>query len=263
MDCEIVIAPRTALRGEKMLRAMVEAAEGAGVAVTVSNRWRRHARWLMTYGLGHPERRAHNLQHIREGGRLIGWDLGYWNRDTPLTFSMRLTIDADHPNRMLTPMPADRWDAAGIALREDFDPKGPILLCGLGPKQRHMLGFRGQEWERRTLQRLRREFPTTPIVYRPKRLEAPLERCSTSTGPIEEALRGASLLVCLHSNTAVDACIAGVPVQCEDGAAFTLYRNNPKPTRARRLDFLHRLAYWQWSVPEAPQAWQFIKERIA
>lgn len=245
-----------------MLRAMVDAAGDAGVRVTVTDRWRRQAPWLMTYGLGHPERRTQNLQHVAEGGRLIGWDLGYWHRDVPLTFGMRLTIDADHPHRMLVPMPGDRFDAAGITLREDCDPNGPILLCGLGRKQRRMLGLRNHEWELKALQRLRARFPGRRIVYRPKRLEAPLERLPTSTGPIEDALRGASLLVCLHSNTAVDACIAGVPVLCEDGAALALYRNNPMPSRAERLDFLRRLAWWQWSVPEAAQAWAFIKERL-
>lgn len=262
MDCEVVLAPRTAVRGEKMLRAMVEAAAGAGVRVAFTDRWRAKAPWLMTYGLGHPERRAHNLEHIRRGGRLIGWDLGYWHRDVPVSFSMRLTIDADHPHRMLVPMPARRFDAAGITLREDFDPTGPIILCGLGPKQRRMLGLGVQQWERRTLARLHREMPGRRVLYRPKYAEHPLERCPTSHGPIEDALRGASLLVCAHSNTAVDACIAGVPVECEDGAAFALYENNPMPTRAQRLSFLRRLAWWQWTVPEAAQAWAFIKDRL-
>ena len=262
MDCEIVVAPNTARRGEKMLRAMAGAAKDAGLSVVVTQSWRGMAPWLMTYGLGHPERRVHNLEHMRRGGRLIGWDLGYWNRDTKGSFSMRLTIDADHPHRMMTPMPGDRFAASGIELREDFDPTGPIILCGLGRKQRRMLRLDGQTWEMDKLRRIKKFMPGRPVLYRPKTPEPPIGRCGTSTGPIEDALRGASLLVCAHSNTAVDACIAGVPVECEDGAAFALYGSNPTPNRDERLAFLQSLAYWQWSIPEAVDAWNFIRSRL-
>jgi hypothetical protein len=67
---------------------------------------------------------------------------------------------------------------------------------------------------------------------------------------------GASMLVCRHSNCAVDAVVAGVPIECEDGAAKWL---DGKPYKRRtRKDFLNRLAYWQWKASEAAQAWQFI-----
>ncbi|WP_440221838.1 hypothetical protein ACQQ2N_12140 [Dokdonella sp. MW10] len=259
MDCEVVIAPRTALRGEKMLRAMVAAADEAGVRVTVTDRRRQQAPWLMTYGLGHPERRAANVAHVRAGGRLIGWDLGYWNREVPDAFGMRLTIDADHPHGWITPAPGWRFDREGIELREDFDPTGPIVLVGMGKKQRRMLGISARAWELGAIRKLRREFPNRRIVYRPKREESPLDGCPTARGPIEHVLHGASLVVCAHSNVAVDACIAGVPVRCSDGAALTLYRDNPQPSREQRLEFLRSLAWWQWSPPEAAEAWAFIK----
>ena len=38
------------------------------------------------------------------------------------------------------------------------------------------------------------------------------------TGTIADVLNGCSVVVCRHSNVAVDACIAGVPVECEGGA---------------------------------------------
>ena len=72
-------------------------------------------------------------------------------------------------------------------------------------------------------------------------------------------MKGASLVVCSHSNVAVDACIAGIPVDCTDGAALALYKDNQNPTVERRLEFLRSLAWWQWSTREAPQAWEFIK----
>lgn len=76
--------------------------------------------------------------------------------------------------------------------------------------------------------------------------------------PIDEALRGASLVVCRHSNVAVDACVAGIPVECDDGAAAALYRGNPNPTREQRAEFLRRLTFWEWRPDEAAQAWDWI-----
>lgn len=263
MDCELLLLPQTALRGEKMLKAMIEAAPEAGVNCIVTNRPLGSANVLMTYGLGHPVRRMWTDVHLRRGGRLIGWDLGYWDRDVSGRANMRLTIDDDHPHRWIEPMPSDRFDSAAIELREDANPRGPILLCGMGRKQRDLRGFRGQKWELQALHRIRKAHPKTEVLYRPKRPEMALPGCRTSKGTIQEALRGASLVVCSHSNVAVDACIAGVPVQCEDGAAFALYRDNPTPTREQRLEFLRSLAYWQWAPPEALEAWKFIRTRLS
>lgn len=264
MRCEVLVDPAgMGSRGRKMLDAMIEAAPAASVEVIVSTAWRNAAPVLMSYGLGHPTRRQSTDQHLSRGGRLIGWDLGYWNRDEPLLFNMRLTIDADHPHRLIGSEPADRFDAAGITLREDADPDGPIVLCGLGSKQRRYKGMRGQSWELETYRRLKQRFPGRRIVYRPKRSEQTIKNCEVVSGPIEEALRGASLVVCAHSNVAVDACIAGVPVLCEDGAAYALYRDNPVPSREQRIEFLRSLAWWQWNPTEATEAWRFIRQKLS
>lgn len=263
MDCEVLVQPATALRGEKMLNALIEAAPEAGVRCNVVKMPTGKAQFLMSYGLGHPVRRPWTLQHVKRGGRLIGWDLGYWDRDVSGRAHMRLTIDDDHPHRWIEPMPPERWDAAGIALREDANPDGPILLCGMGKKQRDLRGFRTHGWELAALQRIHKAHPGREVIYRPKRPEMGLPGCRTSKGPIEEALRGASLVVCSHSNVAVDACIGGVPVNCEDGAAYALYRDNPAPTPAQRLEFLRSLAWWQWHPAEAMEAWKFIRQRLS
>jgi hypothetical protein len=66
-------------------------------------------------------------------------------------------------------------------------------------------------------------------------------------------MRGCSLVVCRHSNVAIDACIAGVPVECDDGAAFALYRNGPQPDENARREFLGRLAWWNWGGTRPPR----------
>lgn len=239
--------------------AMLRAAPAAGVECALAYRKPAgRAMVWMAYGLGHPVRRPWTQAHVRAGGRLIGWDLGYWNRGE----AMRLTLDDDHPHRWIKPEPPARFDAEGIELREDADPAGPIVLVGLGIKQRRMKGLPGRFWEEAALARLRDEFPGRRVLYRPKRPESPLAGCRTADGEIDDVLRGASLVVTAHSNVSVDACIAGVPVRCEDGAALALYRDNPAPSRAARLDFLRSLAWWQWKPSEAAQAWAFIRAKL-
>ena len=53
---------------------------------------------------------------------------------------MRLTIDDDHPHRFVRDEAPERWEAAGIALRENYNPDGPVVLVGLGKKQRALMG---------------------------------------------------------------------------------------------------------------------------
>lgn len=239
-----------------MLQAMIDAAPKVGVRCIVTEAHKNAAPLLMSYGLGHPERRIQTEAHVAGGGRLIGWDMGYWNRDV----AMRVTVDSGHP-RGIPDMPAYRWDAARIGLRNDFDPAGPIVLVGIGRKSRTQFGLVGQEWEARTLMAIRSAHPGREVIYRPKQPEV-LVGCMSAEGEIADVLRGASLVVCRHSNVAVDACIAGVPVVCEDGAAVALYGSDlsapVNPDREQRRRFLQNLAWWQWQPSEAVQAWRFL-----
>lgn len=256
MECEVLL-PKIAARGTRILQAMVEASEAAGITCHVTERYAGNSPWLMSYGLGHVGRRQWTEAHLRKGGRLIGWDMGYWNRGE----SMRLTVDADHPKR-LPVVAADRWEATGIQLRQDHDPAGPVVLVGMGRKSRAQFGFVGLAWEVRRLAAIRAAYPGRKVLYRPKKLEH-LAGVKSLAGPIEDAIKGASLVVCRHSNVAIDACIAGIPVVCEDGAAATIYGNDlaapVAPDEATRREFLTRLAYWNWKPSEAASAWRFIK----
>jgi hypothetical protein len=80
---------------------------------------------------------------------------------------------------------------------------------------------------------------------------------------MNKALAGASLVICRHSNAAIEACIAGVPVECSGGAAHWLYSRTPRPTTEERLDFLYRLAWWQWRFIEMKSAWLFLMKKAA
>lgn len=258
MDCEVLFDPKMSKRGRAIIHAMFNAARFAGIRAIQSHQRTGIAPWLMTYGMGHSHRKLMTQAHTRAGGRVIGWDLGYWNRD----HNMRLTIDQDHPQHLIEDRDPSRFDSYGIQLRDDYKANGPIIIAGLGAKSRKHLGYRGMEWEQKMLAKVRSAYPGARILYRSKRPEH-FSGCPAISGAIEQALKGASLVVCHHSNVAVDACIAGVPVVCADGAAAALYNNdlsNPViPSYEERLRFLRNLAWWQWHPSEAKEAWTFIK----
>lgn len=250
--CEVLIAADASMKARLILEAMVAAAP---IPCVVTQRWERRGRLLMTWGWGHTGRRPWLMQHMAQGGHVIGWDLGYWNRE----HSCRLTINHDHP-RDMPAMDGSRWDSLGIPLRNDFDANGHVVLVGMGRKSRRVYA---NGWEQLTLPKLQRRFGGR-LVYRPKTPET-LPGVPSAYGPIEDVLKGASLVVCRHSNVAIDACIAGIPVVCEDGAAAALYGNdlnNPaNPSEAERLAFLQRLAWWNWKPSEAAAAWKFVLSR--
>lgn len=254
---ELLIDHPLSVRGEKFLRALEDCApEGT----KVSTAYKGMRRLLVLYGPGAPRKLPVIKQHLSVGGRVAMWDLGYWDRER----AMRLSIDSLHPTPEQLMLAEDLPARRHFDLREDGDPDGPILLVGLGPKSCYAYGFGPHEWEKHKLKRLRARFPERTILWRPKgHHPTPLAGLPIMHGnPIEEALRGCSLVVCRHSNVAVDACVAGVPVECEGGAADALYAGNPAPTREQRAEFLRRLSWWEWNRSEAAQAWAWIAKAI-
>lgn len=261
MRAQILIQPETARRGSLMLEAMRDTAP---IDIKVRDTYKPDGGLLVTYGTGHVVRRPWWERHRQAGGRCIGLDLGYWDRAEP-DAGMRVTLDTDHPPQFIRPESANRWDSRGQALREDAGA-GPVLLIGQGSKAVKVRRESPLQWEMRQLKALQQQGRT--VIYRPKRAKEQVPRgiAISRHETIEEALVGCSLVVCRHSNVAVDACIAGVPVVCEGGAASALYGKdlcNPTPvTPSQRLDFLRSLAWWNWRPSEAAQAWAYLLDRI-
>jgi hypothetical protein len=268
MRCEVLVDPEEmAQRGAAMLEAMVDAAPGAGVTPVVRKKgYRGDCELLMIYGTGHPVRRPYFFKHAKHGGA-IGWDLGYWRRTDD--YFMRCTLNGDHPPNYIRDEPGDRLDAAGIVLRNDYDPHGPIVLVGMGNKAANLHAGGPLVWERHALEKIKKAYPHRQVIYRPKRLTGPhLKGVPTAPSmPIEDVLRGASLVVCRHSNVGIDACIAGIPVVCEDGAASALYgsdlRHPVRPSEAERAALLRGVSYWNWKPSEAHQAWAYLLSRLS
>lgn len=269
MRCEIIFDGSEITKGQRILKAMAKAAPQCGIEVKVSRAYEGNSDLLMIYGLGHQSRGNAFKAHVKSGRHAICWDLGYFGRNQNNSFPMRLSIDVAHPQKWMKRMPSDRWDAAGIPLRNEYNPDGPIVLVGTGNKERNRLSLDGSEWEWNKLQDIVKAYPSTKVIYRPKgNSKEPLGDCIVaSDGPIEKVIYGASLVVVKHSNVAVDACIAGIPVVCEDGAAASLYGNdleNPYiPTEQERYQFLCNLAYWQWRAEEAKECWTFLTNTLS
>lgn len=254
---EVLRAHTLSLTGEAILKAVADAARLAGDEVREVSAYQGASDWLVLFGVGASANDLARKAQIARGGRVLHWDLGYFDRKK-VEGHARMSIDSDHPQDWLDRTAADarRWAARGIELRSDSDPSGPIVLVGLGRKSRAYLG--AERWEQETHARLRTRFPGRRIIFRPKGRDPVRLKCEAdSTTSIADLLRGASLVVCRHSNVAVDAAIAGVPFEAEDGAAVWLQRREFTP--ANRLAFLQRLAYWQWRTDEAAEAWAFAK----
>ncbi len=256
---ELLTDSPMAQRGKRMMAALAATAPAGSV---VTRAYAGRHRLLVMYGVGLAQRMAAREQHLARGGRVVMWDLGYWDRDD----AMRLTVDSTHPTAdQLAMVPLADWWRRPIKLREDADAAGPVLLIGMGHKSAAMLGYRTREWEQNALRWIEKHHPGRRVLWRPKGRDAePLAGTKLSHGqPIEQALAGCSLVVCRHSNVAIDACIAGVPVQCWDGAALALYEGNPAPSRAQRAEFLRRLGWFNWRPTEAGAAWQWIERLTA
>jgi hypothetical protein len=124
------------------------------------------------------------------------------------------------------------------------------------------------EWERMAAESLK-GFGKK-IVYRPKpkdRSARPMDGFDYDTRPIAETLQSAWAWVTHHSNSAIDALVAGVPVHCATGAAaaFSVPMDqiaNP-PLLEGREQFLADVAWLQWTLDEmrSGKAWAHIKER--
>lgn len=242
-------------KGRRMLEAMVNYAPPGS---TVSANYRGRHRCLMMYGAGDPVRNHNRLAQLARGGRVFMWDIGYFDRES----SLRLAVDHPHVKEehlYQAPASGREWE---FTLRQDADSQGPILLIGLGKKSLPHLGLHQLEWELRALRDIKAQHPGSEVAWRPKGpLAIPLMALPMRHGcSIEQALSGCSMVWCRHSNVAIDALIAGVPVHCEDGAAMALLNRHPDPSPEQRSDFLQRLGWFNWRPNEARQAWRWIIE---
>lgn len=258
-------------RAQQFIYALALAGGANGFDVRVSRAYTGDTPLLIFWGPGAPVRAEAMRRTVAAGGHAIALDLPYWDRYS----KVRVSIDAPHPQAwvMRKAMPTSRLenDRAFTPVTNDWDPNGRIVIAGLGTKARAQYGSMVvDEWEGDMMRACLARW-SRPVVYRRKLPTLPLPAWATKVvdGPIESALRGASLVITWHSNVAVDAIRQGIPVICRDGAAAAvcdceLGAGLPAPlTDADRLRFLSNLAWFQWAPSEAGQCWQFLQELLS
>lgn len=201
-------------------------------------------------------------QAYRKYPKFVYFDLGYWGRDEYLRFS------AGGWSPVVPKADSSRFDRLGLTIKPWRTGGDEIIVAGSTAKACQDHGYRYQEWERRAIQRL--QGCGKRIVYRPKpndRMARPIEGAEYDQRPISEALGSAWGLVTHHSNTAIDALLAGVPVHCETGAASALsvpMETLADPGLPEREPFLHGVAWLQWTLDEirSGEAWAFIRSTL-
>jgi hypothetical protein len=208
------------------------------------------------------------------GARAIYVDLGYWGRRKLSRWDghHKFALNSRHPTAYFQDRPksASRFSQFRVPIRPWRASGRHILLIGMSAKAAAAEGYRPEEYERETVEQLRR-FTDRPIVYRPKPNWAearPIEGTIFGKGPdLAQALVDCHAVVAHHSNAAVDALLAGVPCLCPDGVASVLSGHDlaqieSPPTPDGREQWAADLAWTQWSVEEIERgdAYRYLLE---
>lgn len=224
---------------------------------------------LVLYGWGGDIQQQAIAQH---SGDYAALDLGYWDRAGLNSRQWRVSFNGFHSPQYIMSGPApsaSRWTSSGLQILPDRRVKGPVLLIGNGPKSNKVIPA---GWSVKKLAAIRKAFPGRKVLYRAKPgrpLEHGVKYDGLSSGDIDRAILSSSLVVCRHSNVAVDACRLGVPVVCDDGAGAAIYPSDlsqykNQPSLTTRIEFLHRLAWWQWSINDIQNGafWKWMDQRF-
>lgn len=185
-------------------------------------------------------------------------DLGYWRRDT----HYRVAVGDWSPHRYIDQgMSSARLESFGVRVAS-WRSGEEILIAGASAKSAAQHGYRYMEWERRIVRQLEGR-----LMYRPKPKDPnrqPIPGTMLDTRPADVALDKAGFLVTHHSNMAIDALVAGIPVHCVTGAAAAFsVPIDAVAQRSGREQFLADVAWQQWSLAEmeSGDCWSYLKER--
>lgn len=214
----------------------------------------------------------------RERGlHFIYIDLGFWlrkPRNASLDGYHKVSLDDWCPTaKMRRGCPADRFNALGVKVSQQSSGDH-ILIAGMSEKASIHHGLLPSEWEKQAVATLQ-SVTGRRLVYRPKpswRGAVELAGADFSTKEtIEEDLVGCHALVTHHSNAAVDAIVAGVPVYCQKSVGSLLSTSDLatiehpyRPADAERMQFLHDVAYVQYTPAEMRSGlvWDQLRSRV-
>lgn len=225
---------------------------------------------VAAYGWRHPEL----FEAYRAAGKGYAYiDLGWWGRKPAaqvLDGFHKVSVNGRDPGPYFRRgSTAERFAVHGQHIAPWRRTGRHVLLAGMSAKSAKTRGFEPQEWERGIIAQIK-AVTDRPILYRPKPswLDAtpiPGTLFSMPTTPIARALQFAHAVVTLHSNVAVDALIAGVPVVCFQGVTRELsgeigQLENP-PTPDGRHELMADIAWCQFNGQEMRDGtcWRHLK----
>lgn len=162
----------------------------------------------------------------REKSVAVYIDLGYWQRRINSKYDgyHKVSVNNRHPTAYFQNRQHDaaRFKSLGIEIQPWREGGTSILLAGMSAKASQAEGFATEQWERNAARTIR-IGTKMPIYYRPKPswtgariIQGTLFQRNLE---LAQAFHDCHAVVTHHSNVAVDAVLAGVPVFCTEGVA--------------------------------------------
>lgn len=209
------------------------------------------------------------------GGHFVYLDLGWWDRKPKadvLGGFHKVAVDGREPGPYFRGgFGPERFSAHGLRAAPWRASGSHVLLAGMSAKSAKTRGYGPQEWEMAAIERIS-AVTSRPIIYRPKPSwgdanPIPGTIFSPPGQPVEAVLRDCWAVVTLHSNVAVDALLAGVPVNVWEGVAADFSTPLAEIEAPRMPDgrdqLLADIAWCQWTPAEMASGacWRHLLER--
>lgn len=252
-------------RSQVIAKAMAEGIRACGdepvIKTSTSYRGMPPTQVAIFYGLALGLARVKS-DYERSGRTAVYCDLGYWTRRISSRHDgyHKVAVNDRHPTAYMMGKAhgPERFQRHGITIQPWREEGRHILVAGMSGKAAIAEQLRPNQWEEQTIARLR-HLTKRPIIYRPKPSWKGAKRIpGVPFEPemrLSDALKDCHAVVTHHSNVAVDALLAGVPVFCEKGAASLLSGldltgiERPRMPTGRE-QWAANLAWCQWSVAE-------------
>jgi hypothetical protein len=168
LTAELLRFAPEANRAEQVFTALTRSAVSAGVRITTTRAYAGASQVLVVWGPGHPARFEPMRKQQADGRHVICLDLSYWHREQ----KFRVSIDAAHPQAwvMRKDWPASRFNADRVKTADLWNPRGPVIVAGLGRKARVQYGATQIDiWEARMIADARAQGPIGAVSAQAER----------------------------------------------------------------------------------------------
>ncbi len=184
-----------------------------------------------------------DLGYIKRAMKSNGYD-GYWQ------------ISLNGLNWIPDQADDIRFKSLGLDYPEYKKRDGYVLLCEQTPgdSSHGMSLMRLNEWMASAVKKCKE----LGLEYKKRRhpMNSFIPKEELPTCPIEDDLKGASVVYVHNSNAGNDALLAGIPVVCDENPRYRpayydlVSKDLAAPVYPEMKDYLHRLAYGQWTRDE-------------